>query len=39
MERNPMDLTQFLQVDELTAKVVEQMLVDAVEQVFACNGG
>jgi hypothetical protein len=39
MERNPMELTRFLQIDEITTEVVEQMLVDAIEQVFACNGG
>lgn len=39
MERNPMELTRFLQIDEITPEVVEQMLVDAIEQVFACNGG
>jgi len=39
MERNPMELTRFLEIDEITTEVVEQMLVDAIEQVFACNGG
>lgn len=39
MERNPMELTRFLQIEEITPEVVEQMLVDAIEQVFACNGG
>ncbi len=39
MERNPMELTRFLQIAEITVEVVEQMLVDAIEQVFACNGG
>jgi hypothetical protein len=39
MEHNQMELTRFLQIDEITPEVVEQMLVDAIEQVFACNGG
>ncbi len=39
MEGNPMELTRFLQIEEITPDVVDQMLVDAVEQVFACNGG
>jgi hypothetical protein len=39
MERNLMELTRFHQIEEMTPEVVEQMLVDAIEQVFACNGG
>ena len=39
MERNPMELTRFLQIGEITPEVLEQMFVDAIEQVFACNGG
>ena len=39
MQGNLMELTRFHQIDEITADVVEQMFVDAIEHVFACNGG
>jgi hypothetical protein len=39
MEGNLMELTRFHQVEEITPDVVEQMFVDAIEHVFACNGG
>ena len=39
MERNLMELTRFHQIEEITPEVVDQMLVDAIEHVFACNGG
>jgi hypothetical protein len=31
------ELTRFREVSAITSEVVEQMIVDAVEQVFACN--
>ncbi len=39
MERNLMELTRFHQIEEITPEVVDQMLVDAIERVFSCNGG
>lgn len=39
MEGNLMELTRFHQIEEITPDVVEQMFVDAIEHVFACNGG
>jgi hypothetical protein len=39
MECNLMDLTRFHQIEEITPEGVEQMFVDAIEHVFACNGG
>ena len=39
MKGNLMELTRFHQIDEISPDVVEQMFVDAIEHVFACNGG
>ena len=39
LRRSPMELTRFQQLEEMTPEVVEKMFVDAIEQVFACNGG
>ena len=39
LSRNPMELTRYREIEGMTAAVVEQLLVDAVEHVFACNGG
>jgi hypothetical protein len=38
-EGGEMELTRFYRIEEITPEVVEQMLVDAVEHVFACDGG
>lgn len=35
--QTPSELTRFASPGEITPEVVEQMLVDAVEQMFACN--
>jgi hypothetical protein len=37
MVRSPMELTRFQEIDALTPEVVEQLLLDAIEQVFASN--
>lgn len=37
--RTAIELTRFQKIDEITPEVAEQMIVDAVEQVFACNAG
>jgi hypothetical protein len=37
--RNPMELTRYREIEGITAAVIEQLLVDAVEHIFACNGG
>ena len=39
LDRTLIELTRFQTIDELTPEVAEQMIVDAVEQVFACNAG
>lgn len=39
MQGNLMELTRFHRIEEITSEVVEQMFVDAIEHVFACNGG
>jgi hypothetical protein len=39
LNRNPMELTRYFDISDFTTDVVEQMLVDAIEQLFACNGG
>jgi hypothetical protein len=39
LDRTLVELTRFKEIDELTPEVAEQMIVDAVEQVFACNAG
>ncbi|MFS8065167.1 MAG: hypothetical protein ACMG6S_02225, partial [Byssovorax sp.] len=37
MVRSPMELTRFQEIDALTPEVAEQLLLDAIEQVFASN--
>jgi hypothetical protein len=34
-----MEITRHKRLDEITRDVIEQLLVDAVEHIFACNGG
>ncbi len=38
MVRSPMELTRFQEIEALTTEVVEQLLLDAIEQIFASNG-
>lgn len=38
VNRPAMDLMRYAQPSEITAEQVEQLLLDAVEHVFACNG-
>ena len=38
MVRSPMELTRYQEIEALTREVAEQMLVEAIEQVFASNG-
>ena len=38
MVRSPMELTRFQEIEALTREVAEQLLVEAIEQVFASNG-
>jgi hypothetical protein len=38
MVRSPMELTRYQTIEALTREVAEQMLVEAIEQVFASNG-
>lgn len=38
MVRTPMELTRYQEIEALTREVAEQMLVEAIEQVFASNG-
>jgi hypothetical protein len=34
-----LELTRFQQIEEITPEVIEQIFVDAIEHIFACNGG
>ena len=38
MVRSPMELTRFQEIEALTPEVAEQLLLDAIEQIFASNG-